>query len=223
MAMEKNGSPEPLFETDDDYSSFITMLPVHPAFLSADGDGVNENIKIVESQAEKIQSLIRDGVNDGVNNEVGDNEGVNNEIIDGVNNEVGDSDGVDDGVKHEVGDNEGVNNKINDGVNDGVGDNDGVNESIKVAKSQSKKIQNLIRYGVDDGSDGVIDGVNDIVQILLNVSGLNASEIALRIKKSIPTVERYLRLLRKKGIIEFKGVPKTGGYHLTEKAKVKLK
>ncbi|MDR1919603.1 MAG: winged helix-turn-helix domain-containing protein, partial [Tannerellaceae bacterium] len=54
-------------------------------------------------------------------------------------------------------------------------------------------------------------------------SGLNASEISGRINKSIPTVERYLRLLRKKGIIEFRGVPKTGGYYLTDKAKAKLR
>jgi ATP-dependent DNA helicase RecG len=162
MAMEKNGSPEPLFETDADYSFFIITLPIHPAFLSVDGvsDGV-------------------DGVNDGVNDEI--------------------SDGVD---------------GVSDGVSDGV--NDGVNENIKIAKSQSEKIHNLVRYGVNEGA-------NDIINILLNVSGLNASEIALRINKSIPTVERYLRLLRKKGIVEFKGVPKTGGYHLTEKAKAKLK
>ncbi|GHT15017.1 hypothetical protein FACS189426_22190 [Bacteroidia bacterium] len=61
------------------------------------------------------------------------------------------------------------------------------------------------------------------MHVLLNISGLNASEIALRIEKSIPTVERYLRLLRKKGIVEFRGIPKTGGYHLTDKAKDKLK
>jgi hypothetical protein len=29
--------------------------------------------------------------------------------------------------------------------------------------------------------------------------------------------------LRKKGIVEFRGIPKTGGYHLTETVKDKLK
>ncbi|GHU83920.1 hypothetical protein FACS189415_7380 [Bacteroidia bacterium] len=138
--MAKNGSPEPIFETGEDYSYFITTLPIHPAFLSDDGvnDDVNDGAKTTDNQINKIYLLIRDGVSDGV-------------------------------------------------------------------------------------SDGVNDGVNDIVNILLNVSGLNASEIAQRINKSIPSVERYLRSLRKKGIIEFRGVPKTGGYHLTDKAKDKLK
>ncbi|OJV86671.1 MAG: hypothetical protein BGO34_04110 [Bacteroidia bacterium 44-10] len=97
--MRKNGSPEPRFETDDNYSYFITTLPVHPAFNSDDG--------------------------------------------------------------------------LNDGLNDGVN-----------------------------------DGVNELVEILLNISGLNATEIAGRMNKSVPTVERYLRLLRKKGIVEFVGAPK---------------
>jgi hypothetical protein len=30
-------------------------------------------------------------------------------------------------------------------------------------------------------------------------------------------------MLRKKEIIEFRGIPKTGGYHLTEKARNNLK
>jgi predicted transcriptional regulator len=40
--------------------------------------------------------------------------------------------------------------------------------------------------------------------------------------KGLSTVERYLRLLRKKGIIQFRGISKTGGYYLTDKAKDKL-
>ena len=78
------------------------------------------------------------------------------------------------------------------------------------------KIINIITGGVDGGVDG---GVKDIVSILLNVSGLNAGEIAVRIEKSLRTTERYLQLLRKKGIIEFRGRPRTGGYHLTDEAK----
>jgi ATP-dependent DNA helicase RecG len=49
--MAKNGSPEPLFETDEDYSFFITTLPIHPAFLS--DDGVNDGINIAENQIDQ--------------------------------------------------------------------------------------------------------------------------------------------------------------------------
>jgi ATP-dependent DNA helicase RecG len=82
------------------------------------------------------------------------------------------------------------------------------------------KILKILHGGVNDGVNG---GVNEIVGILLNVSGLNALEIATRINKSSRTTERYLRILRKKGIVEFRGIPKTGGYYLTEKANNKLK
>jgi len=97
---------------------------------------------------------------------------------------------------------------------------DGVNDGVNNVSIQTDKVSALLYDGVNDG---VNDGVKDIINLLLNVSGLNASEISGRINKSIPTVERYLRLLRRREIIEFRGVPKTGGYYLTEKAKDKLK
>ncbi|GHT63179.1 hypothetical protein FACS189451_09380 [Bacteroidia bacterium] len=129
--MAKNGSPEPQFETDEDYSYFITTLPIHPVFLSDDG----------------------------------------------------------------------INNSLNEGVN--------------IAINQEDKITNIIREGLNEG-------LNDVVNILLNVSGLNAIEMSSRMNKSLAQVERYLRLLRKKGIVEYRGARKTGGYHLTDKAKDKL-
>jgi hypothetical protein len=38
-----------------------------------------------------------------------------------------------------------------------------------------------------------------------------------------PTVKHYIRILRKKDIIEYRDSKKTGGYHLTEIARDKLK
>jgi hypothetical protein len=32
---EQNGSPKPIFETDDLYTNFLTVLPLHPDFLEA--------------------------------------------------------------------------------------------------------------------------------------------------------------------------------------------
>ena len=134
--MEKNGSPEPRFETDENHSYFITTLPIHPAFLLEEemSEGVHKGVKLSDGQNDSILKLIREGVNEGVN-----------------------------------------------------------------------------------------ENVYDIINILTNVPGLNAVEIASRTKRGLSTVERYLRLLRKKEVIEFKGVPKTGGYYLTPKAKEKLK
>jgi ATP-dependent DNA helicase RecG len=36
-AMEKNGSPKPVFETDDEKTYFLTVLPVHPSFVEKPG------------------------------------------------------------------------------------------------------------------------------------------------------------------------------------------
>ena len=74
--MVKNGSPEPCFETDDNYSYFITTLPIHPAFLAGEGvnEGVNEGdggIQQIKYQEDKINELINGGISEGVS------EGVN--------------------------------------------------------------------------------------------------------------------------------------------------
>ncbi|HHV86637.1 MAG TPA: winged helix-turn-helix transcriptional regulator [Petrimonas sp.] len=44
--------------------------------------------------------------------------------------------------------------------------------------------------------------------------GLNTNDIAERINKSISTTERYISKLKKAGLIEFRGAPKTGGYYV---------
>jgi len=71
--MEKNGSPETRFETDENHSSFITTLPIHPVFLLEEEkrDGVHKEVKVSEGQHDPILKLIREGVNEGVD------EGVN--------------------------------------------------------------------------------------------------------------------------------------------------
>jgi ATP-dependent DNA helicase RecG len=185
--MAKNGSPEPRFETDENYSYFITTLPVHPAFLEDEDEDVDGGVN--------DSGGVKDGINGGVNSNGGVNGGVKDGIDDGVNNGSG----------------------VKDGINGGVKDGDGgVDGGVKDLENQGDKISNLI-YG------GVNGGVKEIVDVLLNVSGLNAFEIATHINKSLRTTERYLQVLRKNEIVEFRGIPKTGGYYLTDKAKETLK
>lgn len=130
--MARNGSPDPRFETDENYSYFITTLPIHPAFL------------------------LRDEVHEGV---------------------------------------------------------------IKERQTGYNQIDNILRLI----HEGVNANIYDIINILSNAAGLNAVETASRTKRGLSTIERYLRLLRKKEVIEFRGAPKTGGYYLTEKAKSNLR
>ena len=51
-----------------------------------------------------------------------------------------------------------------------------------------------------------------LLQILKHDPGLRVPELMKQMQKSRPTVERYLRQLREKELIEFRGAPKNGGY-----------
>ena len=72
--MAKNGSPNPRFETDDNYSYFITTLPIHPAFLETNGalnGALNESLNSNQTFENKCHSLIEEvnKINDGAINE----------------------------------------------------------------------------------------------------------------------------------------------------------
>ena len=100
----------------------------------------------------------------------------------------------------------------NDGVNDGV--NDGINDGV------NKIIDDGVNDGVIDGvNDGVIEGIIKLTRIIVQRGRINTNDISVAIGKSKPTVERYLKVAKSAGIIEFKGSPKTGGYEITPKFK----
>ncbi|MBX9780863.1 MAG: hypothetical protein K2X26_10995 [Chitinophagaceae bacterium] len=55
-----------------------------------------------------------------------------------------------------------------------------------------------------------------LVQSVIEKEGVKAIDIASKRGKSVRTIERYLKIAKALNIIEFKGVPKTGGYYLTK-------
>ena len=60
--------------------------------------------------------------------------------------------------------------------------------------------------------------LNDIIlQIITKNEGVSAPDIAKHVNKSLKTVKRYIAKLKEVDKIEFRGVPKTGGYYLKEK------
>ena len=74
---------------------------------------------------------------------------------------------------------------------------------------------------VNDIVNGIVNGIvnenEQAITILLRAKpGLNASEIAESISKSWRTTMRYLKSLNEKGLIEFRGAPKTGGYYIKD-------
>ncbi len=80
------------------------------------------------------------------------------------------------------------------------GVNEGVNEGVKI------------------NIEGVNEGVNEELTLLYNQiakhPGKKANELNEQINKSLSTTERYLKILKEHDFIEFRGAPKTGGYHL---------
>ena len=61
-ALEKNGSPKPIFETDPDRLSFSSTILIHPAFVGenvGESVGVNVGVKLNKTQR-KIIELLKD-------------------------------------------------------------------------------------------------------------------------------------------------------------------
>ena len=73
------------------------------------------------------------------------------------------------------------------------GVNEGVNEEVK---------------------EGVSERLKNLLRLIAQQPGLRAPVLAQALNTSPKNVERWLRQLRQTGAIEFRGAPKTGGYHL---------
>lgn len=66
-------------------------------------------------------------------------------------------------------------------------------------------------------TEGVTEGVNGGVSLLLThiqkEPGLRAPMLAAKMNTSVKNIERWLKQLKSQQAIEFRGAPKTGGYH----------
>jgi len=79
-----------------------------------------------------------------------------------------------------------------------------------------------VNEGVNEGVSLMIEGVNEGVlselQYLYNTIVNNEAKKAVELKglinKSLATTERYLKILKEQGYIEFRGAPKIGGYYI---------
>lgn len=77
-------------------------------------------------------------------------------------------------------------------------------------------INRIADEGVNEG-EGINEGINEpeslILTFLEKKPGAKGYEIAEYIQKGAATTERYLRSLKDKELIEYKGSRKTGGYY----------
>lgn len=75
--------------------------------------------------------------------------------------------------------------------------------------------------GVTGGvSEGASEGVDLLLAHIQKEPGLRAPMLASRMDTSVKNVERWLKQLKSQQFIEFRGAPKTGGYHPKEQGKI---
>lgn len=77
-------------------------------------------------------------------------------------------------------------------------------------------IDRIADEGVNE-DEGINEGINELESLILTFlekkPGAKGYEIAEYIPKGATTTERYLRSLKDKELIEYKGSRKTGGYY----------
>lgn len=77
-------------------------------------------------------------------------------------------------------------------------------------------INRIADEGVNEG-EGINEGINELESLILTFlekkPGAKGYEIAEYIQKGAATTERYLKSLKDKELIEYKGSRKTGGYY----------
>ncbi len=69
-------------------------------------------------------------------------------------------------------------------------------------------------------TEGVTEGVDLLLAYIRTEPGLRAPMLASRMDTSVKNVERWLKQLKSQQFIEFRGAPKTGGYHPKEQGKI---
>ena len=77
-------------------------------------------------------------------------------------------------------------------------------------------INRIADEGVNEG-EGINEGINELESLILTFlekkPGAKGYEIAEYIQKGAATTERYLKSLKDKELIEYKGFRKTSGYY----------
>jgi len=68
-------------------------------------------------------------------------------------------------------------------------------------------------------SEGVSEGVAQLIDIIYQNPGQRVPFLATTTEIPRKTIERWLKQLKDRGKIEFRGAPRTGGYFVTDKKK----
>jgi ATP-dependent DNA helicase RecG len=62
-------------------------------------------------------------------------------------------------------------------------------------------------------NEGVSEGVNALLELIGKQPDMRSPAMAAALGTSAKNIERWVKQLKSRGLIEFRGAPKTGGYH----------
>ena len=69
--------------------------------------------------------------------------------------------------------------------------------------------------GLNGGlNDGLNDGQQKVIQLIQENEGIKVKDISLQLNMPIDTIDKHIRVLIKKNLIERRGSKKTGGYYI---------
>ena len=90
---------------------------------------------------------------------------------------------------------------------------------VSVRKEILQQIERIVKLDftpTENSNVGINSSlVNQILELIKNNQGINVKGIAKLIPNVVErTIERQIKELRNKGIVEFRGAPKSGGYYV---------
>jgi ATP-dependent DNA helicase RecG len=90
---------------------------------------------------------------------------------------------------------------------------EGVNEGVYLT---DEGVNKGVKLNINEPNESIRFEVEQLYKQIEKYPGKKASELNEQIGKSLSTTERYLKILRDHGYIEFQGAPKTGGYFIAK-------
>ncbi|MDP2163220.1 MAG: putative DNA binding domain-containing protein [Hydrogenophaga sp.] len=89
------------------------------------------------------------------------------------------------------------------------------------ASIRREPVSEVVNDGASEGviegvSEGVSEGVHALLKLIRQQPGLRSPAMADTLHTSVKNIERWLKQLKDNQRIEFRGAPKTGGYHPKE-------
>jgi ATP-dependent DNA helicase RecG len=106
-------------------------------------------------------------------------------------------------------------------INGTINENETLNGALNTKQTDDNETINDF-IDSDGALNGALNGalkneLNKVVEIISNYPGIRQMELIKQIEKGKTSVQRYLKILKDNGIIEYNGAKKTGGYYLTKK------